>query len=319
MTHGLSMNSMSKVRCCRNYMQTAITFCIILSITVFTVVAVNVADLDAAGKCLFSLTVSCGLSTLLSLAILNFKRNLLYDLVQSLCKYSYLVDTYQPRSFNVLKLISLFLALSPCIGMTLMNICTPLYVTFFDPGDFFSKYFYMLINHTLWNCYESTIASNDIYNCDYVVPIIGLILVAIWSIIMFSCLIHSVGIITIFNLTLHYIFQCLKRSYSQEEAHPNVSLFSELTTENAKKFIKLHKELGDLVQMADRTFREVNFIISATEIFCVIVSLRCMDFTNIKENNILELLPTTTVLAGTFVARTLCAGKVNYEVNQRTP
>lgn len=318
MTVGLSLNSRSKFRSCCNNFQGGLIICVVVLLTLLFIVNVDFLELDPADKCMSISSVICATAMLLFMCIFHFKRTQLNHLVNNIGKYSYLIEKFQPHSFRRFKMMSYSIILAPYIFMISLNIYTPIYVKLCDPDNTWGKFFDSLMNKTLTKCYDVHFASNAISICDGVIPVVGYVLLSLWCIITFAGQIHCIGIIIILNVIISQIYQCAEKTYSEESVSNRVLSF-ELRKRNINKFIKLHNELNSIVKMADGAFREVHFIMSATELINVIMSFRCMNLTSKEENNIFLLLPTTLVFVVTFVSRTLFAGKVNYQVTCRTP
>lgn len=311
-----SLNDKCNLKRCGITLHSIILFCVVLFLTTVFLTIVDFLALNDAGKCLSAVTVTTSVSTLSSIVIFRFRRGHLNELVQSICRLSYLVEKYQPKRFKILKVLSYMFTLGPYICVMLFAVSISLYANLSELDNFWATYFATLMNQSLVVCYDHINLINEAALCEQVVPSIGIIFLVIWCTIIFACLIHCIGLIITFNLMLSCSLRCSRQTYLEAQSSDGQV---EVTVKRQKvnKFIILHKELSSVIQTADTTFGEMNFVISAVEIFNVIMSLRCMDITSLEIYKILLLLPITLVLVVTFVARTLCSGQVNYQVISR--
>lgn len=82
-----------------------------------------------------------------------------------MCKFSYLLENYQPNSFDKLKILSYVITLAPITCIISVSIYIPLYVSLDGPDNFWVRYLHSLVNKSLSYCYNNEIDSNSIC-CD---------------------------------------------------------------------------------------------------------------------------------------------------------
>lgn len=307
-------HSNRKLKTCCNYLHSTILACLIIVVAVAFLEKVDFLELDIASKCLSVAAFTISISAAFNILVFNLKRRNLTELTFQIRKLVYLIEKYRPRHFRDLKILSYCLTLSPFVIIVIFALLIPIYVKVSDPNDSLVGFFHMFLEKSISDCKEDLRFVNHTEGCYAVLPIVTMSTIVIWATSTFVCSIHFISFIVTFNVLTNCFFQCAQQTYAVV-TKPNGTWVSDPSAENARKFIILHKEISNVVKIADRAFREITFVISAAEMLIVIMSLRCMDFTNQFQKKVIMLLPITIVLTITFAGRTLCMAKVNYQVN----
>lgn len=307
---GLTLKLTSKLKYFFSILKCIIIICVVIAVVALFGNNVEIMELGSTGKSLAAAALAISLVTIFNVMILNLKRRSLCELLQRVMKMSYLMEHYQPQHIKKLKILSYFMVLSPYTCIIVLSLCLLNYFLANSSNDIVVD-LNAILKNGISHCINGTGYEMDV--CSTLVYISACAITVIWSTLTVTYLIHCIGLIMIFNIILENLYHYLQQKYT-DEGFQSENLLYELTAENARSFIMLHKTISSVVSVADKVFQEINFVISAAEMLIIIMFLRSMDLTGHLDSKVLILLPLTFILTATFVGRTLYTGKVNYQV-----